>query len=1104
MRKNKLLLAIVGLLLGLATPGWAQSEVREGTFFIKNVSTKTFLTGANTWGTQASLDAHGLDCKLTLNNGAYTIMTGNSNYLGSNGYVDSSTADWTIEAVDGEEKTYTIYNSTFGYLVSSDGSTTITGQTDKPSSSAGYWQFFTQDDMANALDWASATEDAAIDVTFYIDGCNFVRNCDGFKVNGWGTLAQTTVGPWTVVATTAGNQKICGPKPEKNTETNQGCEFYGSKFDLWQEINVPNGKYKLSLSGFDTGGGAVIYANYESAKFTQTTSQSDNLVTELARIDEYSGNEVTVTVTNKTLKLGVKREGDEGKWTAFDNFRLYYLGEVKEYVLNEDVTSYKGTIPTAAYSSLKSVADENNKTYTDADKYNTAKAAIDAAKATADALVAPYASAKTMYDAVSAIDDDDSKYTDESEAASTLQSAIADVDIENMTTAEDLTSAASTLKDAATAFLNTVTITGKIEVTDIYVTNPSFETGDKTGWTITAGNDAGVYPNTNETYTIDPCDGDYVANAWQWNSGTVSMTHDEITDLPAGYYTVTAALASHASRDLILSAKGTNEMSTTYNTGENAKGVAVDASVEDIPVSSTLTFGVSATYDDGETFVKSDNWRLYIQGEPETPYLTITASSYTVKEYEDLPEYEYTVTNVKGEEVEVEFTTKPTITVKAKDYDSTPITGSDDGEYTITVTGAKADGYKFNYTSGTLTITEANYSDITENLDFTKGYVIVDGICTTAGDRATNGVTRYGLQPVAGWTMSGEETDGNRAGGMFAYGSKAKLMGDKKTAPSAGPNEETEGNCLGILAVWGATSQYTCTKTLEAGSWTLTIPVYNAGGTKALTNLMGVSYGETKSYASTETYTAEKWTTETINFTLDAETEVTISLGYTSGGEGSGTNQHLFVGALTLDKNEITRTYGYKNGTICYEYELTPGEGTTIYEIKGRSSDSKTIYFSEAVTKTTAGKPYIYEATVKDGDNYVATFNYDPTTKVDTEVDGENGLYGTFEGGTVFSGLTGSPYVVQKGIWVLVPESYRATYDKIGENKAYIKNMEDVPTVDASSAKSMTVDFDSETTGINSTTLDSENGDIYNIRGQKVNKAQKGVYIQNGQKIVIK
>ena len=46
---------------------------------------------------------------------------------------------------------------------------------------------------------------------------------------------------------------------------------------------------------------------------------------------------------------------------------------------------------------------------------------------------------------------------------------------------------------------------------------------------------------------------------------------------------------------------------------------------------------------------------------------------------------------------------------------------------------------------------------------------------------------------------------------------------------------------------------------------------------------------------------------------------------------------------------------------------------------------------------------------------------------------------------------------------------------------------------------------ESTTTGINGITADQlKNGEVYNIQGQKVNAANKGVYVVNGKKVVVK
>ena len=41
-------------------------------------------------------------------------------------------------------------------------------------------------------------------------------------------------------------------------------------------------------------------------------------------------------------------------------------------------------------------------------------------------------------------------------------------------------------------------------------------------------------------------------------------------------------------------------------------------------------------------------------------------------------------------------------------------------------------------------------------------------------------------------------------------------------------------------------------------------------------------------------------------------------------------------------------------------------------------------------------------------------------------------------------------------------------------------------------------------TGINAVKAQRENGESYNLNGQKVNKAQKGIFIIHGKKVVMK
>jgi len=356
-------------------------------------------------------------------------------------------------------------------------------------------------------------------------------------------------------------------------------------------------------------------------------------------------------------------------------------------------------------------------------------------------------------------------------------------------------------------------------------------------------------------------------------------------------------------------------------------------------------------------------------------------------------------------------------------------------------------------------------------------------------------------QPI-GWTGDDSHNTANCVRHMYGTSSNAGL-----TATSS-----EEAMMIKFGANYGMTTGYTMplkantTYSLSFlyGGWnenhgprTITITCGDASAT--------ITPASVTAPNNTAHSTASSWAQYVGFFTTDKAGDYVLTFSTPS------QQNQLAIGDISIYKAQtITRESSYKNGTICYPYALTPGENTAIYEIKGRSSDSKTIYFTDEVTETEAGKPYIYEVSkANDEGKYVATFNYSPATKVESEVDGANQLKGTFTKTTALSNCTSgkSAYIVQKGKWVLVPENYWGTYNMTA-NTAYIADMDAVTeaTSDGSSAgaKSMTVDIDGTTTGIDGITLDSKNGDIYNLNGQKVSRAHKGVYIQNGQKRVIK
>jgi len=112
--------------------------------------------------------------------------------------------------------------------------------------------------------------------------------------------------------------------------------------------------------------------------------------------------------------------------------------------------------------------------------------------------------------------------------------------------------------------------------------------------------------------------------------------------------------------------------------------------------------------------------------------LTISGGTYMMKQGEALPTFTPTYTGFKNDETEEALTTKPTLT-------TTATSASEPGEYAVTVSGAKAQNYVITYEAGTLTIGEADaitltaqshtikYGDALPDFGFTSEGATLDG-----------------------------------------------------------------------------------------------------------------------------------------------------------------------------------------------------------------------------------------------------------------------------------------------------------------------------------------------------------------------------------------
>ena len=140
-----------------------------------------------------------------------------------------------------------------------------------------------------------------------------------------------------------------------------------------------------------------------------------------------------------------------------------------------------------------------------------------------------------------------------------------------------------------------------MDVTSMFVDNPSFETGSLSPWTANSANDTGVKANSSATYKINNADGNYVFNTW--GGSAAKYVKQTLTELPEGYYKVTALVASDAGKVITVYAGGKTVAAAASAEG---KSVGVDYSTPKVYFSDgTLEIGATST-----DWYKADNFRL--------------------------------------------------------------------------------------------------------------------------------------------------------------------------------------------------------------------------------------------------------------------------------------------------------------------------------------------------------------------------------------------------------------------------------------------------------------------------------------------------------------
>ena len=183
---------------------------------------------------------------------------------------------------------------------------------------------------------------------------------------------------------------------------------------------------------------------------------------------------------------------------------------------------------------------------------------------------------------------------------------------------------------AIAALLCTVGAWAQIDVTSKYLTNPSFETGDLTGWSVL--NEGNVVDPSGDTgvkavssYSLTNADGDYIFNyyqeAWRWNEALDGI-QQVVTGLPAGTYRLTAVLGGWNGWTMTLHANSSTQEKAMSANDEGVE-FSVDVTInpgENLTIKATMVTKTTNAWD--YSFLKADNFKLYRLPEDVTSTIT--------------------------------------------------------------------------------------------------------------------------------------------------------------------------------------------------------------------------------------------------------------------------------------------------------------------------------------------------------------------------------------------------------------------------------------------------------------------------------------------------
>ena len=912
----------------------------------------------------------------------------------------------------------------------------------------GQFELFDLDDLASV---SSPT-----DVTYAITNPGFEYR----DLTGWTTETSDDKAFWYM-----DNSALSGKAGIGWVESYQGGGIPNGRVIKQQLTGLDNGLYEVTVYGHLQQGsgsdGFYLYANSDRVAIGSTDQ-------------DYS---VTTNVTDGNLTIKLATDGCNGNWAAFDKVRLQFYGDplaAYQDILDAKVATAQAlvngnTIPDAAETALQTVINDNDNdggTFTTEAEFTTAISNIETAYNTYKALEIPYSAwqeVKSLADDVAAlvyVETVSGSHSTFADAISTQNTAA-----EASTAADGLNTASTNLKSAIKTYMSgaTLTFVGELDFTCM-IENPSFETGNFTGWTNT-----GMALQDNASFVKS---GTYYAEKWQ-PDGTFGV-EQTISNLPAGAY----SLSAHAKARFVESAKvyaGSQESTITIADSEK------DYDVKFVSTGSDITIGYTGT-GDGTTnsWLCIDNFTMkYLGYAATTSEKTALSDAITAAEANTLG-FE------TGEYAPYNNVAAVTALAAAKAINPETAASSAVVSATTALTGA----------TWTANVDEVN--------------AVYNGtFAATPNDGAP-----------AGWTMSN-----NTLGG--SYHSRA-FVGDSRLSEFNGTNSglflrfDGTNSDRGSQYTYGNTTGYTMP--LKAGTtYRVTVDFTNWGTTdeKPLTlNVDGPnSFNASQTKSSTKNADSGSDTPDQFEIIFTTIEAGNYSLRFQV--QGSDDNKHnVIVSNIVLKKAvfvidedvdytpiagyadvTLTRTLSNTNwNTFVVPFDidnatLTAKFGTVeVAEYAEASADAQnaTVSFTKMATPAiTANTPVLLKTSTAPAS---VTFNGVQVKTGEAKVAGTNfDFVGSYDAKKYVK--TGDYYIYQNKIY----KSAKDNGTFINGTRAYIE---------AKTTGARIVDFtiDGVTSGIRDLNADlsESEGVVYNLNGQKVQNMKNGVFVKNGKKVVVK